>query len=389
MHSLAVLLALAPTMTLSQGHQAPLRNEGSAPVDPGTLGRSISNQEPADFVIEDGGRCSLESGTCDKCRNPATMWWTKGYVACGQEKKLERGTKCFPTTTCKACEGSWEYWPKLWSTACGKLKTPRPTPEPTAAPTEQPTPAPTASPTPAPTRAKLKLDADCWHAGATPAARDHQCEGDLLCARVGVDGRHFGCLLKHCCTKLPTKPDGQKCWIGIDCHKCKNEATWWRSKFSMACGKEPTPMPTPAPTPLPTPSPTPSPTPAPTPTKLKLDADCWHAGATPAARDHQCEGDLVCSRVGHDERHFGCLTMHCCTELPTKPDGTICYVGVDCHKCQNEASVWHSKTMHFACGSEPKWPNGTTCELGLNCIRCHEPATWWKSRGGYACGTQQ
>lgn len=44
----------------------------------------------------------------------------------------------------------------------------------------------------------------CWDLGDSKTARDEFCAGDLKCARVGHDGRDYGCTDQHCCTVAPT-----------------------------------------------------------------------------------------------------------------------------------------------------------------------------------------
>merc|ERR1719329_1519052 len=42
----------------------------------------------------------------------------------------------------------------------------------------------------------------CWGAGNNMASRDASCSGSLVCARTGFDGRNFGeCGPHHCCSK--------------------------------------------------------------------------------------------------------------------------------------------------------------------------------------------
>jgi len=96
-----------------------------------------------------------------------------------------------------------------------------PTAPPTASPTDPPTPgptqSPTASPTPPPTPAKLGLNGKCRPLGNDVATRDAACEGDLVCARKGHDGRDFGGCWSwfgwyfagwphwhHCCSAVPS-----------------------------------------------------------------------------------------------------------------------------------------------------------------------------------------
>jgi len=154
-------------------------------------------------------------------------------------------------------------------------------------PSQQPTPSPTESPTDSPTasEAKLGLNGKCWPKGSTMQERDDACEGDLVCARTGYDGRNFGgcndqyepafrgSIRHHCCTALPSG--------GV------------------------------------------------MPAKLGLNGKCWPKGSTMQERDDACEGDLVCARTGYDGRNFGgcndqyepasrgSIKHHCCTAPPS------------------------------------------------------------------------
>jgi len=315
-----IALALAPTMTLSQGHQAPLLDESER--------RRVG-------TWKDGSVCLLGT-TCANCENPATWWWSKGlgFSACGVEPRWQDGVRCLKGTSCNACKNTATWWWNKWSFACGKAPTPKPTPAPTDAPTPLPTPAPTdaptplptpaptdaptplptpaptASPTPAPTPSptpaptpnptssptpaptfNIELNGSCWHSGKSKAQRDSACAGDLVCARIGFDGRHFGGCYKsfgknkpgptsvaHCCSKIPTDADGKKCIAGnaffSTCQTCKRAATFWYSKLSYACGKEP----------------------------------LWE-------------------------------------------DGTVCLLGTSCNQCKNKATWWLSK-FSFVCGKQ-------------------------------------
>jgi len=294
--SLLVVALAFPTMTLSQGFKAPLLDDIQGHQAP------LRDEESRRLIggWGDGTTC-LFGTTCASCINEATWWYTKTFSACGQEPKLADGTKCWPGFSCRACENESTWWAEKNSAACGKQPTPNPTPSPTPAPTTSPTPAPStsptaaptrspsasptaaptrspsASPTPAPTRSpsasptstptrsptyNLPLNSQCYGTGSSKEARDAACAGDLVCARAGYDGRHFGgChtygdeiregaglfgILHHCCSKVPDdtfKADGEKCLGGTTalstCFKCKNQATFWYSKMSQACGEEP------------------------------------------------------------------------------------------------------------------------------------------------------
>jgi len=256
----------------------------------------------------DGTAC-LVGTTCANCDHEATWWWSigirhVGMTACGSEPKWKDGEKCTKDTTwhmfgrledlsCQACENGSSWWEAKSSYACGYAPTPKPTPAPTATPT----PAPTPSPTPAPTF-NIELHGKCYHAGDSKASRDEACAGDLVCARVGFDGRHFGgCYMSvgkilelevvlkpgppfsaHCCSKIPTVADGEKCVPGNSlistCQKCRNPASYWYSKLSHACGQEPK----------------------------------WN-------------------------------------------DGTICLLGTSCSRCKNKATFWRRK-LSYACGKQ-------------------------------------
>jgi len=306
-----VMLALAPTLTLSQGYQAPLLVEIEVDKELDSSRRRIGSWN-------DGTLCLLGT-TCASCANGSTWWWSKGIrhigmTACGNEPKWNDGAKCDKGFSCKACENGFTYWKNKSSFACGTAPTLKPTPSPTASPSfsptlsptllptqvptqvptevpsASPTPAPTPSPTPAPTY-NIELNGECWSAGDSKASRDEACAGDLVCARMGFDGRHFGGCYKwmgkykpgptftaHCCSKIPTVADGEKCIPGntliSTCHKCKNPAGYWYSKLSHACGQEPQ----------------------------------WK-------------------------------------------DGTICLMGTSCNRCKNKATFWWSKRS-FACGKQ-------------------------------------
>ena len=48
-------------------------------------------------------------------------------------------------------------------------------------------------------------DRGCYKAGSSRQDRDNKCQGELVCARYGYDGRYYGCSGRHCCSKLPGK----------------------------------------------------------------------------------------------------------------------------------------------------------------------------------------
>lgn len=47
-----------------------------------------------------------------------------------------------------------------------------------------------------------QLGEECWWPLSSVDARDETCAGDLVCARNGEDGRHFGCKGRHCCSEV-------------------------------------------------------------------------------------------------------------------------------------------------------------------------------------------
>merc|ERR1719436_2354425 len=294
-YAIAVMtLALCSTMTLSEDDQDYSMMVG------------LDNYRRLGSRWNDGTAC-LAGTTCANCDHGATWWWGigirhVGMTACGNEPKWEDGSTCTKGFSCNACENGSSWWNAKMSFACGSAPSPKPTPaptdnptplptpSPTQSPSAKPTPAPTPSPTPAPTF-NIELHGKCYHAGNSKASRDEACAGDLVCARVGFDGRHFGGCYKmfgkykpgplfsnHCCSKIPTVADGEKCVLGNSlistCQKCQNPAGYWYSKLSHACGQEPK----------------------------------WN-------------------------------------------DGTICLLGSSCNRCKNKATFWRRK-FSFACGKQ-------------------------------------
>jgi hypothetical protein len=56
---------------------------------------------------------------CYDCLNPATYWYKKAWMACGDEPKWGDGTICALGSTCNACKNAATYWGSKAFTACG------------------------------------------------------------------------------------------------------------------------------------------------------------------------------------------------------------------------------------------------------------------------------
>ena len=65
------------------------------------------------------------------------------------------------------------------------------------------------------------------------------------------------------------------------------------------------------------------------------------------------------------------------------PDGTLCFQGISCNNCENEATWWYG-TSSTNCGNEPKYPDGTYCFAGTSCNNCLNSYKWYPS--GFYCG---
>jgi hypothetical protein len=80
----------------------------------------------------------------------------------------------------------------------------------------------------------------CWTKWLPVAEDDAACQGDLVCARKGYDGRDFGdCLEKHCCTPPPPPviiPSDWQLgnWEKRTKRSCYTIARKWKSNFEEA-----------------------------------------------------------------------------------------------------------------------------------------------------------
>jgi len=143
---------------------------------------------------------------------------------------------------------------------------------------------------------------DCYGAGWDKGSRDASCAAGLVCAREGEDGRSFGCLGYHCCSKVQLPLGSTACWgagSGTDsrdascaanlvCARNGEDGRGFGCHGYHCCSER---------------------------GGLQVGSTaCWGAGSDTNSRDASCADGLVCARNGEDGRNFGCQGYHCCFE---------------------------------------------------------------------------
>lgn len=165
---------------------------------------------------------------------------------------------------------------------------------------------------------KIALDTTCWSGGSDMASRDASCQGDLVCARQGFDGRDFGdCPNQHCCSVLKKQRLDTTCWAaGSD--KASRDASCATGLVCAKSGYDDRDF-----------GDCPNQHCCSLLVRERFDATCWDAGSDTASRDASCATGLVCARLGFDGRDYGdCPERHCCS-VEVIASKVIYSVGVD------------------------------------------------------------